>query len=689
MVPESQDAYSDGDEAAMSMTRLSVALVLAGGAGWLCSWCQAQPSSPEHLSDADRIAKLQTLVEQDAKQLATLQAKLENPQSEYRSGHKALEEIDKQVRALEAELDKRKDSAETESLTKLKKELEIKQKERKTAHDRYNLAIEERRTMMQAVKLLQEKLQQNKNRLAELLGGAPRTPPTVSERKATPPPPKTSPPADEKPTEPAKSLPIPGLPMVKGSKNGEEGPTKEMDEDHKDQPESEALRKARALALEKETQAESAQTKLVFMKNQIDSIKKEIELVNKLIDTERKQIDTTQKMVTRLGGQLQDKLKQKAPIDTILQQIDKANANLRQAYASRDRYVERVAKLHYELEELQDRQISVLRDVQTSMREAEESKQEVKRLEDPLAPENLLNWVVAHVPNIVLIVLGTFGLRYLAHNSSARVVRLMARSHKNMSNRGSAQDRENRIRTLTSVFASTASLLILGGGIMMVLDELGVPIMPLLGGAAILGLAVAFGAQSLIKDYFSGFMILVEDQYGINDVVKIGDIPGQVENITLRVTVLRDLDGIVHFIPHGQIATVSNMTHGWSRALFDIGVAYKEDIDFVIEVLMELASELRYDKHFGALILEDAEMLGVDKFDASAIVIRFFIKTCPLQQWTVRRELLRRIKRRFDELGIEIPYPHRTIYLRNTPEVVERLRAGGEPLQSNGPLSVA
>jgi small conductance mechanosensitive channel len=230
--------------------------------------------------------------------------------------------------------------------------------------------------------------------------------------------------------------------------------------------------------------------------------------------------------------------------------------------------------------------------------------------------------------------------------------------------RGTSEEREDRARTLVGVFYNAASVAIFLGGGLMVLQEAGIPIGPLLGGAAVFGLAVAFGAQNLIRDYFYGFVILLENQYKLNDVVKIGELSGQVEQITLRMTVLRDLEGRVHFIPNGQVTAVTNMTHGWSRALFDIGVAYREDVDRVMGVLAELARDLRADPQFAPLILEDATMLGVDEFADSAVVIKFFIKTRPLQQWTVRRELLRRIKNRFDELGIEIPFPHRTVYHR-------------------------
>jgi small conductance mechanosensitive channel len=137
-----------------------------------------------------------------------------------------------------------------------------------------------------------------------------------------------------------------------------------------------------------------------------------------------------------------------------------------------------------------------------------------------------------------------------------------------------------------------------------------------------------------------------------------------VEHISLRTTVLRDLEGVVHFIPHGTITTVSNLTHGWSRALFDIDIAYTEDIDRVMEVLLALGRALRQDPMYGPLILDDPEMLGVDVLADSSVILKFFLKTRPLQQWTVKREMLRRIKNKFDELGIEIPYPHQTVHHR-------------------------
>jgi small conductance mechanosensitive channel len=199
----------------------------------------------------------------------------------------------------------------------------------------------------------------------------------------------------------------------------------------------------------------------------------------------------------------------------------------------------------------------------------------------------------------------------------------------------------------------------------MVFKEVGIDVTVLMGGVAVFGLAVAFGAQNLIKDYFTGFMILLENQYSLNDVVRIGDTSGQVEQVTPRITVLRDIEGNVHFIPNGEITTVTNMTHGWSRAVFDVGIAYKEDVDRVMNVLIDLGQELRKDTYFGPMILENPTMLGVDSLGESAVTIKFFIKTRPLKQWEIKREMQRRIKNKFDLLKIEIPFPHRTVYFQH------------------------
>ena len=225
-------------------------------------------------------------------------------------------------------------------------------------------------------------------------------------------------------------------------------------------------------------------------------------------------------------------------------------------------------------------------------------------------------------------------------------------------------DREalKRAETLTRVFRYIVTVAVTLVAGMMVLSELGVSLAPILGAAGIAGVAIGFGAQSLVKDFFSGFFILFEDQIRTGDVVRIATHSGVVEEITLRHTRLRDYDGNVHYVPNGMIDSVVNMSRGFANAVMDIGVSYRENIDEVYAVLSATAKEFRADPVFGPRILDDLEIAGVDRMDSSAIVIRCRFRTVALEQWGVRREFLRRLKSAFDAARIQIPYPHMTVY---------------------------
>ncbi len=199
--------------------------------------------------------------------------------------------------------------------------------------------------------------------------------------------------------------------------------------------------------------------------------------------------------------------------------------------------------------------------------------------------------------------------------------------------------------------------------VLMVLKELGVDIGPVLAAAGVVGIAVGFGAQQLVKDIINGFFILLDDQIRVGDVVQIADKGGLVENVNLRMITLRDLAGNVHFVRNGEITVVTNMTKEYSRYVFDIGVAYRENVDEVIEVIKLVDETLRNDMAYKYDILEPIEILGLDKFGDSAIIIKARTKTKPIRQWAVGREFNRRLKMKFDELNIEIPFPHTTLYM--------------------------
>ncbi|MCH7616751.1 MAG: mechanosensitive ion channel family protein [Chloroflexi bacterium] len=217
---------------------------------------------------------------------------------------------------------------------------------------------------------------------------------------------------------------------------------------------------------------------------------------------------------------------------------------------------------------------------------------------------------------------------------------------------------EKRTKTLTHVFTRTGTTLIVVMGFITILPELGVNIGPLLAGLGIAGIALGFGAQNLVKDVISGVFILTDNQYSTGDVVEVAGKTGVVEDVGLRRTVLRDLDGVVHFVPNGEIVVSSNMTQDYSRVNLDISVSYAEDLDVVMSVINEVGEELAADEDWKDVIMTPPKALRVESFGDSGIDIKILGDVQPLRQWEVTGELRRRLKRRFDEVGIEIPFPH-------------------------------
>jgi small-conductance mechanosensitive channel len=227
---------------------------------------------------------------------------------------------------------------------------------------------------------------------------------------------------------------------------------------------------------------------------------------------------------------------------------------------------------------------------------------------------------------------------------------------------GSEVTRSQRIRTLLPLFRNIIFVVLAVIVTLTVLSEIGVNIAPLLAGAGVVGLAVGFGAQTLVKDVITGLLFLIEDAIAVGDVVELGSHSGVVEAVTVRSLRLRDMSGTVHQIPFSEVSSIVNKTKDFSFAVMDIGVAYRENVDAVIEVIKQVGAELREDPEINPFILEDIDVLGLDWFDDSAVVIRARIKTQPIKQWTVRRAFNRLLKQKFDELGIEIPFPHQTIF---------------------------
>jgi small conductance mechanosensitive channel len=228
--------------------------------------------------------------------------------------------------------------------------------------------------------------------------------------------------------------------------------------------------------------------------------------------------------------------------------------------------------------------------------------------------------------------------------------------------------RKQRGATVSSVLESVSTGVIFTVAILMALSELGANIAPLIASAGIIGVALGFGAQSLVKDFLSGVFMVIEDQYGVGDVTDLGDATGTVESVGLRVTRLRDVNGTVWYVRNGEIIRVGNKSQGWARAVVDVDVGYGEDITRVKQVLLDAANALFAKPENRAMIIEPPEVWGVEALSADAVVVRLVVKTAPLQQWKVARMLRETIKVAFDQNSVEIPFPQRTVWVRNDDE---------------------
>ncbi|HVB33157.1 MAG TPA: mechanosensitive ion channel family protein [Patescibacteria group bacterium] len=278
--------------------------------------------------------------------------------------------------------------------------------------------------------------------------------------------------------------------------------------------------------------------------------------------------------------------------------------------------------------------------------------------------------VFAHAVRIAVILVSAYVLN--------RIIKaLFAKTRERIAQRMAAlrggvdPELEKRATTLSFIAHKTIGVVIWILALIMALREAGFDVTPILAGAGVAGVAVGFGAQNLVRDVISGAFMLMENQIRVNDVAIINGTGGLVEQINLRTTVLRGMDGTVYVFPNGSIHTLANMTHGYSYYVFDMGVAYKEDTDRVAEAMKSVADELMKEEPFAKLILAPLEILGVDKFADSAVILKARIKTVPIQQWNVGREMNRRIKKRFDELGIEIPFPHLSLYFGEASKPVQ------------------
>jgi small conductance mechanosensitive channel len=608
----------------------------------------------EQPSDAERVASLEHTIDSEEKRFKELEAELASPTSEYARAEKGFLELDRELQDAREKIEQLKQQGKTREAALLERSVEPAETQWKLAKTRFELAIDERKTLREEIGTLKQKIQKDRKELAELTGENEAE--TAEDHSGNSSADKADPAAES-----ADSV------TTSTSESADSAPASE----ESDEPPDEDLMHAQADAKEKEKEAKEAQEEAQEIESRVADLLKIIAQQQKGLTLARKKADLALETQRALELDLAKKQAERAPADEI-QELTRGIADAKLRYTQAHRAVteisDRLNDNRSELSSLQQQQILALQAAREKRLEAETAKETVQALTNPFAPRNILKWLIDHGPRVTIYFVAMIVLLQSAKVFSQRIVQFMAAGV----GRGTTAERENRAKTLVGVFQNAASVTIIIGGTLIILDEMGAKVGVLLGGVAVAGLAVAFGAQNLIKDYFYGFVMLLENQYMLHDVVKIGDLTGQVERITLRMTVLRDANGVVHFIPNGQINCVSNETHGWSRAAFDIGIAYKEDVDHCIAVLTELALQMRQDPIYGPMIIDDPTVPAVDQLADSSVVLKFFIKTRPHQQSAVRRELLRRIKNRFDQLGIELPYPQRTIYHRYEEKIAAR-----------------
>lgn len=272
-----------------------------------------------------------------------------------------------------------------------------------------------------------------------------------------------------------------------------------------------------------------------------------------------------------------------------------------------------------------------------------------------------IGWSANQMPIIVFLVVLCFVLLKFI-NVLVRRLRKILIGHATKSPKYNTLEASKRINTLLGILKGLGKIIVWSIFLMTLLKKLGIDVGPILAGAGILGLAIGFGAQELVRDFISGFFILLENQVRSGDYAIINGTTGLIESIELRTITMRDFSGVVHVFQNGKVNSLANMTKEWSAIILEIGVAYKENVDNVIQIMKEVGEEMFNDSIYKEKLLESIHIYGLDKFADSAVVIRARLKTIPGEQWAIGREYRRLLKIAFDEKGIEIPFPHTTVY---------------------------
>ncbi|MEM7434564.1 MAG: mechanosensitive ion channel domain-containing protein [Myxococcota bacterium] len=601
-------------------------------------------------SDAERIVRIRRGIKLDKRKLRALKEELEVREAWFERLAKGMTDVSARIKAAKEALAALGDDANAspDDVAAAKTRVGELEEDYELFNRQTDLALTGEKKTKTQIDALAVKIKTEERSLAELTGKAKRRPPKV----VVGPGGAAAPTGGTQSTSPLPPGIAPGLPAT--APTSSQTPT--------DEPASSVATAAqlRAQRLLAEQRRDLAQARFE-VENYVErkrALETQLELEDDLAKTEADEVENLIKArgvwEARNKRALEDgNEERKARSLRAITAINEFVAGAEQSVTERAQYRE---SLRERLGFIEEEGLRVHAVAEEARAELDKAQRRLIWLKSPVHPDNILHWAKRRGPRI-LLVMAMMGLLLLLLQFGARgFARTFIRRR-----RGSRSGGTGRADTLAFSFASAGRVLIIVIGVLLALQEAGLDIRTVLGGAAIVGVAFAFGAQDLMRDYFSGFLILLEDQYQLGDLITINGITGTVESVNMRVTVLRDLEGRVHFVPNGEIKAVTNRTYAWGRPVFEIPVGYDEDVDRVMEVLLELANDFMADPDWKPFVSGEPDMLGVDKFTDRGIIIKFMIRTQPDKLFPVRREMLRRISKRFNALGIKITVPHRLI----------------------------
>lgn len=594
-------------------------------------------------TDAERVARIEKVIASDKARLANLSEELKERIKRFEEASNDVQEREASLDAMRAKLEDMSDPVEVDAL---QQEIDAYKEKFELVKGLADLTLQAEKAVVGQIKTLERKIEIDQRALDELLG--PVDVPQLADTPAGAP--LTGQPALQAPSQ---STPVPG--MVPGMPGQAEVPGATSGVPKKKiLPETPEQIEARKQAARSEIEAEQAEQVVVTFLERKDALQIQIELEKGLLATavQSKEIADNALLIrqreldaAKTGGDKAEIKEARAKLDRVIVALQRIDAEIGQHKSTLEGFRKRMQALH-------DEQQAVTAQAEQKRQLAEKELKQSVWLDSPLHPKNIMRWLLDRGPNMLIVFVTVFILVFVIRNSVRRIARAMVGK-----GRRSRRNASTRADTLALSFGSAATMIIAIVGIFLVFEAAGVDVATVLGGAAVLGVAIAFGAQNLMRDYFNGFIILVEDQYELNDLVTIGAITGRVERVSLRTTALRDLQGKLHFIPNGEIKSVTNRSYEWAQIVFDIRVSYKENVDQVMEEILSVAREVCADPKYKDGVIDEPNMLGVDEFAEFGVIIKCLLRTKPSELFRIKRETLRRIKNRFDELGIEIPMP--------------------------------